>query len=555
MFGKDLNYRDEALVGEIKYLWELNRHDALVALAQAWHLTRDDRYAAGCRVLLESWFDQCPYPRGPNWTSALEQAMRLKDWAIAWHLLGEAETDAAFRRRWLESIYLHCRFIAGYLSKYSSANNHLLGELMGLFIASIVWPMWRESAKWARYSAEEFEREALKQNAEDGVHREQALWYQKEVAEMMLLVGLFGRENRIEFSRDYWERLERMIEFIAAIMDTAGNVPMIGDADDARIMPFADGYRSLLAAGSVIFTRKDFAEKAGSFDQASRWLLGDGAAVEFDGMASSGSDSPCPTPNEFPIGGYAVLGSRLGHGDEIRIVADSGPLGYLSIAAHGHADALSFTLSVAGHEMLVDPGTFAYHTNSEWREYFRGTSAHNTIRIDRVDQAVSGGPFLWTRHVRAKQEHFESGAERDVWAASHDGYLRLTDPVLHRRTIELEKRSRIIRVADCLECKGRHWVEIFWHTAQACEARLYERAVRLSNDGVEIDIEMVSSAWKPQLVRGQDVPPLGWISRHYDDKTPTTTILWSGEIYGPTELVTKISIGGSLSAQRERDES
>src|SRR5262249_11727134 len=134
VFGKTLRYRDERVVGDIKYLWEPNRHLELVALAQAWHLTRNEKYVQDCKVLLTSWFEQCPYPLGPNWTSSLEHGVRLVNWAICWHLLGAEssplfkETDgAAFRAKWLNSIYCHCHFIDGHLSRYSSANNHLLG--------------------------------------------------------------------------------------------------------------------------------------------------------------------------------------------------------------------------------------------------------------------------------------------------------------------------------------------------------------------------------------------------------------------------------------------
>jgi hypothetical protein len=38
-FGKSINYRNERIVGDIKYLWEPNRHLELVTLAQAWRLT------------------------------------------------------------------------------------------------------------------------------------------------------------------------------------------------------------------------------------------------------------------------------------------------------------------------------------------------------------------------------------------------------------------------------------------------------------------------------------------------------------------------------------
>src|SRR5206468_507056 len=80
--------------------------------------------------------------------------------------------------------------------------------------------------------------------------------------------------------------------------------------------------------------------------------------------------------------GYYILGADFDTPNEIRAVVDAGPLGYTAIAAHGHADALSFTLSVGGSEFLIDPGTCAYHTQERWRQYFRGTAAHNTLRVD-----------------------------------------------------------------------------------------------------------------------------------------------------------------------------
>ncbi len=547
-FGKTLNYRDERIVGDIKYLWEPSRHAELVTLAQAWHLTREAKYAEGCRVLLESWFEQCPYPLGVHWTSSLEHGVRLANWAVAWFLLGEdgrriAEADLS--RRWLDSVYRHCHFIAGHFSRHSSANNHLLGELMGLFVGATVWPLWPESARWRAQAAYEFEAEALKQNGEDGVNREQAIWYQHEVADMMLLVGLIGRANGIEFSPAYWERLERMQEFISAVMDVVGNVPMIGDADDARLVRFdprpdADVYRSLLATGAVLFGRGDFKAKAGGFDDKSRWLLGDEAERTFEVIEALPQAEP---KRDFPLGGYSILGGCFGTAEEVRVVVDAGPLGYLSIAAHGHADALAFTLSAGGREMLIDPGTYAYHTQRAWRDYFKGTSAHNTVRMDGLDQSVSGGNFLWTRHAKARCEQFARDEARESWAGSHDGYLRLRDPVLHRRTLELDKAAGVLRVTDRLECRGRHRVELFWHGHKACAAEIEGDVVRLQRENVKVSLRMTAPGWLPQIVRGQEAPPLGWVSRRFDEKAPCPVAVWAGEIEGTTELVTEIEIG------------
>ncbi len=154
-FGKLLDYRNPRLVGDIKYLWEPNRHLHLVTLAQAHVLSRDARYFEVLRQHLDSWFDACPYPMGPNWTSALEAAIRLINWSVAWQLLGGARAPvfqtadgARLRQRWLESVYRHMQFVCGHFSLDSSANNHLIGEAAGLFVAALTWPHWRATREW-----------------------------------------------------------------------------------------------------------------------------------------------------------------------------------------------------------------------------------------------------------------------------------------------------------------------------------------------------------------------------------------------------------------------
>lgn len=551
VFGKTLDYRDERAVGDIKYLWELNRHLELVTLAQAWHLTRDRRYAESFRTLLISWLDQCPYPAGAQWTSSLELAIRLVNWSFSWHLLGgetsplfEGTHGRAFKIRWLHSVYQHCHFISRYLSLHSSANNHLLGELMGLFVGAVTWPLWEESPRWRRFSRARFQEEALRQNAPDGVNREQAAWYHHEVADMMLIAGLIARANGCDLDQEVWQRFEAMLEFIASIMDVNGNVPAIGDADDAVIVRFCPAtdwcaFKSLLATGAVLFARADFKKKAGAFDDKSRWLLGDAAAGSF---AALDDTAPVSLPKRaFPVGGYYVLGADFDSPEEVRIVADAGPLGYLALAAHGHADALAFTLSVAGQEMLVDAGTFAYHTNRLWREYFRGTSAHNTIRVDGLDQSVPGGNFLWLDHAAARCESFQATARRDELIAVHDGYRRLADSVIHRRQLVYLHESREIVVTDSLLCRGRHDVEMFWHCSSRCDVSCSAGRVTAKNGRVTMTLsppKMLST----RLVRADSVLPLGWMSRRFDEKTPCTTIVSSGHIEGEWHGETRILI-------------
>jgi hypothetical protein len=539
VFGKTLDYRDARNVGDIKYLWEINRHLELVTLAQAFHLTEDDRFASGCRTLLNSWIEHNPYPLGVNWCSSLEHAMRLVNWSFAWSLLGgegasvfRGDEGLAFRARWLESIYQHCHFIAGHISRHSSANNHLLGERTGLFIAATTWPLWDVSRRWQGQSQAELEREALLQNFDDGMNKEQAVWYHHAVADMLLLAGLVGRANGRDFSAAYWHRLEAMLEFLASIMDYAGNVPSIGDADDGVMVRFDptrgfDVYSSLLASGAVLFNRGDFKRKARVLDDKSRWLLGDDADSAFASLDVA--DAVLPVRREFASSGYYVLGDRFETEREVRIVADAGPLGYLSIAAHGHADALAFTLSAGGTEILIDPGTFAYHTERRWRDYFRGTGAHNTVRIDGVDQSVAGGNFLWLRHARAKVDRFEISAEQNRLAARHDGYERLDDPVQHRRVWVYDCPSQTLVVADELDCARAHRAEWFWHFAPGTGVQVQGNCLTARRKNVQLTLTFPAEL-TCRIAAGAEHPPLGWASSGLDTKLPTVSAVTEGVV-------------------------
>lgn len=543
-FGKLLDYRDEKRVGNIKYLWEPSRHLELVTLAQAWRASGDQRYLDACATLLNSWFEQCPFPLGVHWSSALESAVRLLNWSVGWHLLGGVDAPLfggdeglALRRRWLDQVYLHQRFICGHLSRNSSANNHLLGELMGLFVASLTWPCWRESPGWLSMSQQAFEAEALRQNWEDGVNKEQGIYYHHEVADMMLLCGLYGRANGRDFSPALWRRLQAMLVFIDAIMDVSHNVPMFGDADDALMVRFDprpefNPFLSLLCTGAELFGQPQW-RRGPNADMKTRWLLGSGGMR----IATPPLDRQ---PRAFPQGGYWILGSSLGNVCEVKLVADAGPLGYLSIAAHGHADALAFTMSLGGQEILVDPGTYAYHTQPQWRDYFRGTSAHNTLRVDGLDQSVIGGNFMWLDKASARCTYFSQSAEADEWVGEHDGYLRLADPVLHRRRIAYRPEENLVRVTDDVVCLSGHQLEWHWHFAPACTIELSAQGAIVHAPGWRLELFAEAGDIRFSVHRGQEAPPLGWISRRFDHKEPSPTLRGACSVLGSRSLVSQL---------------
>jgi hypothetical protein len=550
-YGKTLDYRDPDIVGDIKYLWEPNRHLHLVTLAQAYALSGRESYLRTLAQHLESWFVSCPHRLGANWASALEAAIRLINWSIVWQLIGGANSRIfqqphcrELRAHWLRSVYQHAQFIRGWLSLHSSANNHLIGEAAGLFIAGLTWPHWRNSRSWLAKGKAVLEREALAQNAPDGVNREQAVSYQQFALDFLLFCLLAGRANGQRFSADYESRLEAMLDYLASIMDAGGHVPMFGDADDGRVFSLSAQshcpYRSLLATGAVLFRRADFKRKAGPLDDKTRWLLGEQADAQY---ARLDAEATPPLRQGFPEGGYFILGCAFDTRQEIRLVADAGPLGYRSIAAHGHADALAFTLSAGGLEFLIDPGTYAYHTQAAWRQYFRGTSAHNTVRIDGLDQSVQGGSFMWLKKANAGCSQWLSSAHKDRFAGWHDGYLRLEDPVVHRRLIELDKSARRVLIEDSLEMAEDHNVELFFHCHEACGLEPTRDGFILTREKAVLRLILPQAEKaRTQVYRGSLAPMSGWISRSFDNRLPAPTIVWKARLAGRAVLRTEILI-------------
>jgi hypothetical protein len=531
-----INARDRNKVGDIKYVWELNRlqHLILLALASAWTGNATYWHEIEKRVL--SWDKSNPFMMGVNWKSPLEAGIRLISWAyvsfITQDLSQQRETFHKFLRN---TIYQHQYFIRKFYSKNSSANNHLIGEMAGLYVGSVIWPWYPESASWRFFARQKLIDEIDRQVEADGVGRERATEYQMFVFEFFLLAGALGQAVGDPFPVAYWDRLNRMAAFLLAISNRVGDFPMFGDGDSGQVVSLpeitAERLRSLIGMGQ-------FVEGAVSPDLRSLLLLWGQSPREIPiGPVRSSGQSL----QQFPDGGYHVLATDRGGENEIVIVFDAGPLGLPPLNAHGHADALSFWLSYGGQEFFIDPGTFTYYSSAQWRSYFRGTSAHNTLRVDGEDQSVPGGTFLWREVADCRIKDIEDTDEFVEVRGSHDGYRRLSDPVIHTRALRLFKKSRTLVITDRLECQGIHDIELFFHFAKNCEVRqLGPNSFEVLNCDKRLAIR-VDSRVQPELYRGCENPILGWVSPTFGVKESCFTLVARADITGSTQFLTEIS--------------
>jgi hypothetical protein len=409
--------------------------------------------------------------------------------------------------------------------------------------------MWDDMRTWGERCRDILEAECHRQNAPDGGNREQAFAYQTFVLDFLIIAGLAARARGEDFSPTYWRRLEAMIDFLASMTDAAGRLPMIGDADDGYVVKLAAESRfsphgSLISTGAVLFERPDLAAKSAALDGKTVTLLGIQAVRRLAHLKQRGRAGFRPQL-QFTESGYYLLGAGFDTPDEVRLLVDAGPLGYLSIAAHGHADALSFTLSIGDREILVDPGTYAYHTEPEWRRYFRGTSAHNTVGIDGQDQSVQAGNFMWTDHAKSRCIDFEVGAGRQRFVGEHTGYDRLDDPVTHRREIVFDPLRRIIEVSDMLRCDGEHVARRFWHFAEDCQVERTETGLKITTGKTQVLMEPFEELDRVEMHRAGSAEQGGWVSRRFGHKVPSTTVVWQSRVTGVTVLRTRLTYARS----------
>ncbi|GAG55361.1 unnamed protein product, partial [marine sediment metagenome] len=389
--------------------------------------------------------------------------------------------------------------------------------------------------RWFKSGLSILESELSKQIYPDGVPSEQAVSYILFVLNLNLNVWRLAELNHLEVPEIWQERLCEACEFIKNIIDINGYVPEFGDSDDGLVIRLDNSssynkYRSILVSGAIICDRPDFKLAAGCWDETNHWLFGEEGMYKYKNLPDTGFES---FSKSFSFGGYSSMKSNGN-----ALLFDHAPLGYLSTAAHGHADALSLWLTSNGNPILVDAGTYAYQEGGKWRAYFRGTSAHNTVRINKKDQSENHGTFLWGKKAKSKLLKWESNHDFDLAVAEHDGYKKFG--IIHRRAVMFIKPD-VILVEDSISGNGPYSVEQLWHFPGNCRLEIRKELVRIELNGmkywlwhgqpaIEIDI---------RIINGQESPPQGWISERYGSIQPAPVLCYGGELLLPA----RISIG------------
>jgi hypothetical protein len=495
-----IHFLDFAEVGDHKVTWELNRHQHLVTLAKAWVFTGEGKYLEEISRQFYSWQSANPYPIGINWGSSLEVAFRSLSWLWVRALTGHTQTQnsgkasplpESFDRDLLRALARNGRYIERYLSTYFSPNTHLIGEAVALFFIGTLCPQIPSAPRWPQKGLAIVLAEAERQVRPDGVYFEQSLYYHVYALDFFLHTRVLAERNGIATPKAFDEVLEKMLE-VVRVLSRNGPPQGFGDDDGGRLFDprrnQTEHMADPLALGAALYEYEtDPLRKAATLTEESIWLFGESA------LNAGGHVRPELLSEAFEDGGLYVIASR-GHVDA-QMLIDAGPHG-VGNGGHGHADALSVRLSLNQRSWLVDAGTHVYISSQAGpkdqiknpaedheRNRFRGTAAHNTLRVDGLDQAIPKGPFAWNTLPNVRAEQWITGSGFTLFSGNHDGYAKLPDhPVVHLRTI-FHLHGEYFLTRDLVEGQGVHDLEIFWHFAPGLKLRASGNTLVAESDG------------------------------------------------------------------------
>lgn len=340
--------------------------------------------------------------------------------------------------------------------------NHYTADAAALVVGGLFFGEGRGPRRWQREGWRILCEEMPRQVFPDGVNFEASVPYHRLVAELFLWPAMYRTAHGMEVDASYVECLCAMAQFSRAYSRPDGSVPLWGDADDARALPFGmqdiNDHRYLHTLIGLYAGQQDLYNDEPAAIGEVLWVLGPAAVRSW----LEAQPNP-PTSQAFADGGFYVMRHGRDH-----VFIDCGPVGLAGRGGHGHNDCLAFEVILDGVHLISDCGAYVYTASYEERNAFRSTSYHNTPQVDgeEINRFIRSD-YLWNLHYDAMPRVLKWHVEKDrvLFTGEHQGYGRLAPPVVPRRTVILEPDIHALYIRDEFFGEGIHDIVIPLHLA------------------------------------------------------------------------------------------
>ncbi|MEZ5291090.1 MAG: alginate lyase family protein [Vicinamibacterales bacterium] len=482
--GMPPDWHDPRLPGDKEWRIELVKFTFGLDLARAFGATGRPEYARAWVTLVESWIDRSP----PGSDDPEVVARRIQHWIYAWNAFSaDARFDALDDRqasRIADYIAAETAYVRANLT---AERNHRTLELYALLIAGLALPEAPGHGELAAFALRELGGNLQADIRADGVHREASTHYHCLALRSYLGAIVNAERSGMTLPPGYRARALAASVFAMHCHRPDGLIAAFSDAD-------SDGHRDLLALASRVFGRQDFV-----------WVATAGA----QGRPPSASTAA------FPMAGYYVQRSGWGErnrsfADERFLMFDCGPLGD---GGHGHYDLLHVEIA-AGVPLVVDPGRYTYdEAPPNWRRWFKGTAAHNTVVVDGTDQTPyrrrrPKGPVATGRLLARWRRDGLHGLVGQALSPCYDA--------VHTRSIVFVDGEYWV-VRDDLRGPTSHTYDLRWHLApEAGPAVLSaaDGATAIETDAMTLVVRHAGEAALEE----------GWVAPRYGRKVPAPVL-------------------------------
>jgi len=430
---------------------------------------------------------------GVVWTVGMEAALRAVSVVLFSELLGATPEEETGRRLepWLAA---HGRFLARNLEYSDVSGNHYTSCLLGLLCLGLHLPHEREARRWVETAVGELRRELPRQTYPDGVCHEGSIAYHRLVLELFFHADRLARARGIEMGSGFATRLQLMLAATRGWLKPDGRVPVWGDNDDGRVIALADealdDHRYLLVAGAARFRRPDLWPPSSPLAppppllDALPFLCEDDLPALGELLTARAATSEPAGPETrsvaFPDGGFYILRRSRGYA-----LVDCGDVGLRGRGGHGHNDALSVELVLAGLDVLTDTGCASYTRSLERRLETLSARSHNAPVVDGAEPA----PIALERlpHATACPVRLLSWEPAEGrFAGRHDGYQRSGVAGVVERRVELAAEGDAATIEDLVGGDVGRQVVVEWSFHLAPRWRFPEIGRPATDEGTRV---------------------------------------------------------------------
>jgi len=441
-----VSYLDGIGGGDVKALWELNRHALLVRLGQAYWLRGDERYTERALELLDGWIRQSPPGRGINWTSSLEVGLRVVAWCWLWALTRDSHAWTEARMaRFLSMVWRHADHVHRFDSSHYSPNTHLTGEAVALLYVSTGFPFLRRSDQWWARGDAILDAARQRQVLPDGMHYERSVGYHRYTLEFCLHELLLRRARGLAPGAVRLDAVTRMLRVSAAFRRPDGSWPLIGDDDGGVMLRLTtdrpEDQGPLLALGAALVVDADVGQLTSRrHRELAWWTMGH----DDTSPAAVTPDPVLPTTTALPDAGYYIARDDWGPSSWY-VAVDAGPHGGHG-TGHAHTDLGHVEVAHGPVRLVSDPGCASYTIGRAERDHARSEAAHASLVIPGFPLAVPSGSFSWAR--LSPTPDVTPCANAGAWGITLE-YERVPRTLRHRRSVMLLKGTGVL-VVDTL---------------------------------------------------------------------------------------------------------